>query len=113
MPIYVTSAYGTSSRFTPTAHSIPQRGLRAKALGLVGVIHMYGLRPIYICTTNSEDTQNARATQTGRDGSHLGSGNRAPTTTVSVPDTYSIPDNQYMPDISPVWSLLLHTGLYS
>ncbi|WP_288308162.1 hypothetical protein [uncultured Muribaculum sp.] len=77
MPIYVTSAYGTSSRFTPTAHSIPQRGLRAKALGLVGVIHMYGLRPIYICTTNSEDTQNARATQTGRDGSHLGSGNGA------------------------------------
>lgn len=38
---------------------------------------------------------------------------RAPTTTVSVPDTYSIPDNQYMPDISLVWSLLLHTGLYS
>ena len=32
---------------------------------------------IYICTTNSEDTQNARATQTGRDGSHLGSGNGA------------------------------------
>lgn len=122
MPIYVTSVYGTSSRFTPTAHSIPQRGLRAKALGLVGVIHMYGLRPIYIYAPPTAKTLKTHvphrpgvtaATWAAATEPTSPDDNRAPTTTVSVPDTYSIPDNQYMPDISPVWSLLLHTGLYS